>query len=238
MFFCVFITLTHQELLTYWPGADAQQVDDVHVSLDVLHHLHLLDKVDHLGVGVALLEHLHRHHSRPLDMVTRHKLTTAGLPRLCTSLEAKMIIIKSVMILDKSNNISALFTLEYRASMSCCVRILSQPSRMFLLPTLCQTPEDRGETPSRCPRGIHIPTHRHMIQDQFWIFPSSPSRFLKKFFDNCFETESVSPNLRNIELVIETYIRLLLFHHNLFGPRGDRLGIFNCKLSILLFIAS
>lgn len=41
--------------------AAAQQVDDVDVPPDHLHHLHLRHQVHHLGVRVALLEHLDRH---------------------------------------------------------------------------------------------------------------------------------------------------------------------------------
>ena len=47
--------------------ADAEQVDDVDdvvVAADHLHHVHLGDEVDHLLVGVALLQHLHRHSRR------------------------------------------------------------------------------------------------------------------------------------------------------------------------------
>ena len=47
--------------------ADPEQVDDVDdvlVAADHLHHVHLGDEVDHLLVGVALLQHLDRHRRR------------------------------------------------------------------------------------------------------------------------------------------------------------------------------
>ena len=45
-------------------GAHPQQVDDVDVAADHLHHVHLGDEVDHLGVRVSLLQHLDRHDGR------------------------------------------------------------------------------------------------------------------------------------------------------------------------------
>ena len=42
-------------------SADAQEVDDVDVLADHLHHVHLRDEVDHVVVGVALLQHLDGH---------------------------------------------------------------------------------------------------------------------------------------------------------------------------------
>ena len=64
--------------------ADAQQVDDVNVAPDDLHHVHLGDQVDHLGVGVALLEHLDRHNgafagSTKTERVSLHHLAEGAL---------------------------------------------------------------------------------------------------------------------------------------------------------------
>ena len=42
--------------------AHSKKIDDVHVTTDDLHHVHLGHQVYHLGICVAFLQHLHRHH--------------------------------------------------------------------------------------------------------------------------------------------------------------------------------
>ena len=63
-----------EELLAGGARADPQQVDDVDVSPDELHRLHLLDEVDHLCVRVPLLQHLDGDHGGQLDRGGDHQL--------------------------------------------------------------------------------------------------------------------------------------------------------------------